>query len=85
MNQNRSIVNPKPEEEIVKGMDLRIAELNNDIVEAINKANLPAGVLKYIFADYVNLMRSKEAAAVAQQQEAFEEEVKKHGKEIHKD
>ncbi len=85
MNTNRSIVKPEPKEEIVKGMDLRIAELNNDIVEAINKANLPAKVLEYILADYLNLMRSKAATAVAQQQEAFEEEVKEHGKEIHKD
>ena len=85
MNGNRSIVKDKPEqrEEIVKGQDLRIVELNNDIVTAINKANLPAKVLEYIFNDFLNLMRSRGAEAVAKQQNDYEEEVKKHGEEIH--
>ncbi|MDF2908246.1 MAG: hypothetical protein K0R34_3567 [Herbinix sp.] len=85
MNGNREIAKDKNEqkEEIVKGMDLRIAELNTDIVTAINKANLPAKVLEYAFTEYLNLMRSKASMAVAEQQKAYEEEVKKN-EEIHK-
>jgi hypothetical protein len=87
MNGNREIMKEKNEqkEDIVKGMDLRIAELNADIVAVVNKSNLPAKVLEYTFAEYLNLMRSKANMAVAEQQKAYEEEVKKNGKEIHKD
>jgi arginine utilization protein RocB len=85
MNGNREIVKEKiePKEQVLKGMDLRIAELNTEIVAAINKANLPAKVLEYTFAEYLNLMRSKAQVAVAEQQKAYEEEVKKN-EEIHK-
>lgn len=58
--------------EPVKGMDLRIEELNADIVAAINKANLPAKVLTYVFADFLNLMKSKSDMAVAQQLKDYE-------------
>lgn len=63
----------KTETEIVKGMDLRVAELNEDIIAAINKANLPAKVLVYVFADYLNLMKAKADAAVMQQQKEYSE------------
>jgi hypothetical protein len=58
--------------EPVKGMDLRIEELNADIVAAINKANLPAKVLAYVFADFLNLMKAKADAAVMQQKQEYE-------------
>lgn len=75
----------KTETEIVKGMDLRVAELNEDIIAAINKANLPAKVLVYVFADFLNLMKNKADTAVMQQQKEYSEAqkgVEQDGKSI---
>jgi hypothetical protein len=78
MDGNRDIVKDKtvPEKEIVKGMDLRMAELNDDIITAINKANLPAKVLVYVFTDFLNLMKNKSNAAVSQQKKEYDEALK---------
>ena len=78
MNGNRDIVKDKadPGNEIVKGMDLRVAELNEDIIAAINKANLPAKVLVYVFADFLNLMKGKADMATAQQKKEYDEAMK---------
>lgn len=79
MNENQENGENEPGDVIIKGMDLRIVELNTDIVAAINKANLPAKVLEYVFADYLNVMRSKASAAVADQMETYQKEVDKIG------
>lgn len=71
-----------------KGFNLRVQECKEDIANAINKANLPAGVLLMIIGTFVTQLSAMDRQAIEAERMEFEEakkEVKEDGKEIRKD
>lgn len=68
-----------------KGFNLRVQECKEDIAEAINKANLPAGVLLMIIGTFVAQLDAMDKQTVAMERKEYEEEVNEDGKEIRKD
>ena len=68
-----------------KGINLRIQEAKEDIAAAINKAQLPPGILLMILNEFAAQVQTQNAMAIANERKAYEEGVKKDGEEIHKD
>ena len=68
-----------------KGVNLRIQEVKEDIAGTINKSQLPPGVLLMVLNEFTGQMQMQNARLIDAEKRAYEEEVKKHGKEIHKD
>ena len=68
-----------------KGINLRIQEAKEDIAAAINKAQLPPGILLMILNEFATQVQTQNAMAIANERKAYEEGVKKDGEEIHKD
>ncbi len=58
----------------MKGINLRIQEFDNDIVEAINKAQLPAKVFSMIFSGYAMEMEQAHIQAVTQDVQTYKQE-----------
>lgn len=69
----------------IKGLNLRIQEAKEDIANAINKSQLPPGMLLMILGEFTGQMQMQNARMIEAEKRAFEEEVKLNGKEIHKD
>ena len=70
---------------VEKGLNLRIQEAKEDIASAINKTKLPPGVILMILQEFTMQAQTQNAQMIAAEKQKYEEEVKKHGKEIHKD
>ena len=68
----------------IKGLNLRIQEAKEDIANTINKSQLPPGILLMILGEFTGQMQMQNARMIEAEKRAFEEEVKKHGKEIRK-
>lgn len=68
----------------IKGLNLRIQEAKEDIANAINKSQLPPGILLMILNEFIGQMQMQNARMIEAEKRAFEEEVKLNGKEIHK-
>ena len=68
-----------------KGLNLRIQEAKEDIASAINKTKLPPGVILMILQEFTMQAQTQNAQMIAAEKQKYEEEVKKNGKEIHKD
>lgn len=68
-----------------KGINLLIQEAKEDIAAVINKTQLPPGILLMILNEFVSQVQTQNAMAIANERKAYEEGVKKDGKEIHKD
>ena len=68
-----------------KGINLRIQEAKEDIAAAINKAQLPPGVLLMILSEFATQVQAQNAMAITQERKVYEEGEKKDGKEICKD
>ena len=69
----------------IKGLNLRIQEAKEDIANAINKSQLPPGMLLMILGEFTGQMQMQNARMIEVEKRAFEEEVKLNGKKIHKD
>ena len=67
-----------------KGLNLRIQEAKEDIAKAINKSQLPPGVLLMLLNEFTIQMQIQNARMIELERKDYEEEVKKHGKEIRK-
>ena len=65
-----------------KGINLRIQEAKEDIAAAINKAQLPPGILLMILNEFVSQVQTQNAMAIANERKAYEEGEDKNGKEI---
>jgi hypothetical protein len=78
-----------PDDKIIKepdkGLNLRIQEAKEDIASAINKTKLPPGVILMILQEFTMQAQTQNAQMIAAEKQKYEEEVKKNGKEIHKD
>ena len=78
-----------PDDKIIKepdkGLNLRIQEAKEDIASAINKTKLPPGVILMILQEFTMQAQTQNAQMIAAEKKKYEEEVKKNGKEIHKD
>ena len=78
-----------PDDKIIKepdkGLNLRIQEAKEDIASAINKTKLPPGVILMILQEFTMQTQTQNAQMIAAEKQKYEEEVKKNGKEIHKD
>lgn len=68
-----------------KGINLRIQEAKEDIAAAINKSQLPPGILLMILGEFTGQVQIQNARMIEAERKAFEEGVKNHGKEIRKD
>ena len=68
-----------------KGINLRIQEAKEDIAAAINKSQLPPGILLMILNEFAAQVQTQNAMAITQERKAYEEGAKKDGEEIHKD
>jgi hypothetical protein len=69
---------------IEKGLNLRIQEARQDIANTINKTKLPVGIVLYILQEFTTQAQAQNTQMIASEKQAYEEEVKKNGKEIHK-
>ena len=67
-----------------KGLNLSIQEAKEGIADAINKSQLPPGVLLMILNEFIGQMQMQNARLIEAERKAWEEG-EKHGKEIHKD
>ena len=68
-----------------KGLNLRIQEAREDIASTINKTELPPGIVLMILNEFTLQTQAQNAQMIAAEKQKYEEEVKKNGKEIHKD
>lgn len=68
-----------------KGLNLRIQEAREDIASTINKTELPPGIVLMILNEFTLQTQAQNAQMIAAEKKKYEEEVKKNGKEIHKD
>lgn len=68
-----------------KGINLLIQEAKEDIAGAINKSQLPPGILLMILNEFAAQVQTQNAMAIANERKVYEEGVKKDGEEIHKD
>jgi hypothetical protein len=68
-----------------KGLNLRIQEARQDIASTINKTELPPGIVLMILNEFTLQTQAQNAQMIAAEKKKYEEEVKKNGKEIHKD
>lgn len=78
------MVEDKNIKEPEKGINLRTQEAKEGIAEAINKSQLPPGILLMILNEFTGQMQIQNTRLIEAEKRAYEEEVKKHGKEIHK-
>ena len=78
-----------PDDKIIKepdkGLNLRIQEAKEDIASTINKTELPPGIVLMILNEFTLQTQAQNAQMIAAEKKKYEEEVKKNGKEIHKD
>jgi hypothetical protein len=70
---------------VEKGLNLRIQEAREDIADTINKTKLAPGIVLMILNEFTLQTQAQNAQMIATERKAYEEEVKKIGKEIHKD
>ena len=86
MNGNRTTANENQEIKIPeKGINLRIQEAKEDIAGAINKSQLPPGILLMILGEFTTQVQIQNMRMIEAERKAFEQEgVKKDGEEIHK-
>jgi hypothetical protein len=70
---------------VEKGLNLRIQEAREDIASTINKTELPPGIVLMILNEFTLQTQAQNAQMIAAEKKKYEEEVKKNGKEIHKD
>jgi hypothetical protein len=67
-----------------KGINLRIQEAKEDIADVVNKSQLPPSILLMILGEFTAQIQVQNARMIELERKAYEEEVKKHGKEIRK-
>ena len=67
-----------------KGFNLRIQEIKEDIADVVNKSQLPPSILLMILGEFTAQIQVQNARMIELERKAYEEEVKKHGKEIRK-
>jgi uncharacterized protein YejL (UPF0352 family) len=67
-----------------KGINLRIQEIKEDIADVVNKSQLPPSILLMILGEFTAQIQVQNARMIELERKAYEEEVKKHGKEIRK-
>ena len=79
MQDDKNIEQPE------KGLNLRIQEAREDIASTINKTELPPGIVLMILNEFTLQTQAQNAQMIAAEKKKYEEEVKKNGKEIHKD
>ena len=70
---------------VEKGLNLCIQEAREDIASTINKTELPPGIVLMILNEFTLQTQAQNAQMIAAEKKKYEEEVKKNGKEIHKD
>ncbi len=81
-NINNQVINTPVKE---KGINLQIAEAKSSIVDAINKSNMPPGILLMILGEITSQVMAQNAAAVNAELKEFTEGEEQNGEEIHKD
>jgi hypothetical protein len=79
MSDDKNIEQPE------KGLNLRIQEAREDIANTINNTKLPPGIVLMILNEFKLQTQAQNAQMIAAEKQKYEEEVKKNGKEIHKD
>lgn len=67
-----------------KGINLRIQEAKEDIADVVNKSQLPPSILLMILGEFTTQIQVQNARMIELERKSYEEEVKKHGKEIRK-
>lgn len=78
MAEDKNIKQPE------KGLNLRIQEVKEEMANAINKSQLPPGILLMVLNEFTGQMQMQNTRMIEVEKRAFEEEVKLNGKEIHK-
>ena len=68
----------------IKGANLCIQETKELMAEVLNNSQLPPGILLMILNEFTGHMKVQNARMIETERKVYEEEVKKHGKEIHK-
>lgn len=66
-----------------KGLNLRIQEAKEDIAEAVNKSQLPPGIMLMILNEFIGQMQMQNARLIETERKAWEEG-DKNGEKIHK-
>lgn len=74
---------PDNKKQPIKGLNLRIQETKEDIAKAINKSQLPPGVLLMLLNEFTIQMQSQNARMIELERK-YIEEGDKDGEEIHK-
>lgn len=69
--------------QLEKGLNLRIQEAKEGIANAINKSQLPPGILLMVLNEFIGQMQMQNARLIEAERKAWEEG-EKIGKEIHK-
>lgn len=68
-----------------KGINLRIQEFEEDIVNAINKSKLPPRVTNLLLSNYANLMMNASQRAVEVERKTFAEGENTDGESVQPD
>lgn len=70
MAEDKTIKQPE------KGINLRIQEAKEDIAAAINKSQLPPGILLMILGEFTGQIKIQNTRMIEIERKAYEEEVK---------
>lgn len=66
-----------------KGLNLRIQEAKEDVAAAINKSQLPPGILLMVLSEFTGQVQMQNAQMIEEERKAFQGGAKPNGKEIH--
>ena len=76
MAEDKTIKQPE------NGINLRIQEAKEDIAAAINKSQLPPGILLMILGEFTGQIQMQNARMIEIERKAYEEEVKENGQSV---